>query len=229
MASTKSAPRMNRTGISVAPEEALKTAQGAQEAGFDSPGDAQALAELRAKYISEGEPIGSRPPAKGVPDIFLDKLGDRLAFERNGTRLYEAMLAKVRAGAKGPGPSEDEIQHLLEEEHEHFEMVRQCIEQLGGDPTFETPCANVSGVASLGIAQVLSDPRTTVPQCLDALLTAELTDNAAWEMLMELAQSVGQADMAQQFQTALDEEREHLEKVRGWIKAGVMAEAGARR
>ena len=229
MASTKTAPRMNRTGVSVAPEEALKTAQGARESGPSSPGDATALMGLRKPYVSEGEPIGSRPPSPGVPEILVDKLGDRLAFERSGARLYEALLGKVRSSKAAPGgPSEQDVQHIMEEELQHFDMVRQAIERMGGDPTFVTPCADISGVASLGIVQILSDPRTTVTQCLEALLIAELTDNEAWQMLIEVAQSVGQAEMATQFQTALEQEREHLENVRGWVKAAAMAEAGAK-
>jgi hypothetical protein len=38
-------------------------------------------------------------------------------------------------------------------------------------------------------------------------------------MLIQMAHAVGQDDLATEFQTALDQEHEHLEKVRGWIKA----------
>ena len=37
--------------------------------------------------------------------VFLDKLGERLAFERTGVRLYEAVLAKVPAARSSKGPS----------------------------------------------------------------------------------------------------------------------------
>jgi hypothetical protein len=29
------------------------------------------------------------------PIVFLDKLGERAAFERSGTRLYETLIAKL--------------------------------------------------------------------------------------------------------------------------------------
>ena len=67
------------------------------------------------------------------------------------------------------------------------------------DPTAMTPCANTAGVASMGIMQVITDPRTTVPQCLSAILTAELADNAGWELLIQLANEMGQDDMVAQF------------------------------
>jgi len=230
MASTKTPPRLNRTGVSVAPDEAEKTAEGARQAGPSSAGDAQAIAQMRKFYIVEREPTGSPPPSRAVSAVFMDRLGDRLAFERGGTRLYEAMLGKVRAvGAEAGGPSEQDLEHIMDEERDHFDLVGRAIEQLGGDPTFETPRANLSGVASLGIAQILTDARTTVPECLDALLIAELTDNDAWQMLIELSQALGQTGIAAQFQTALEQEREHLEMVRGWVKSTTLTQAGAQR
>lgn len=226
---TEIAPRMNRTGASVAPIEAQKTLEGARNAKPSAPGDSQGIGAMRTTYLTAGELIGSRPPADGVPAIFMDKLGDRLAFERGGTRLYEAMLAKVRAasGTTG-GPNEKDVQHIMDEEARHFAMVRRAIETLGGDPTMETPSADISGVASAGLVHILTDARSTVPQCVDALLIAELADNDAWQMLIEMARSAGQTELATEFQSALEEEREHLEMVRGWNKALAMAEMGTK-
>jgi rubrerythrin len=230
MADAKTTPRMNRTGVSVAPEEARKTVEGARQAGPSSKGDAQAIAQMRKLYIVQRERIGSPPPSRAVSAVFMDKLGDRLAFERGGTRLYEAMLGKVRAiGAEPGGPAEADLQHIMAEELEHFELVQAAIEGLGGDPTFETPSANLSGVASLGIVQIVSDARTTVAESLGALLIAELTDNDAWQMLIELAQALGQTELASEFQAALEQEREHLEMVRGWVKAMALTNAGVKR
>lgn len=31
------------------------------------------------------------------PEVLIDKLGERLAFECGGTRLYEALIAKVES------------------------------------------------------------------------------------------------------------------------------------
>lgn len=44
----------------------------------------------------EEAPEGSSPDHLGGP-LLLDKLGERLAFERQGTRLYEAFLKKIEA------------------------------------------------------------------------------------------------------------------------------------
>jgi hypothetical protein len=96
---------------------------------------------------------------------------------------------------------------------------------LGGDPTAQTPEADVSGVEGMGLMQVLTDPKTTVAQALHAILVAEMTDNAAWEELVELTTKAGNDDLVARFIKAHEEETEHLEKVRGWYRAATQAQA----
>jgi hypothetical protein len=80
-----------------------------------------------------------------------------------------------------------------------------------------TPSADVAGVEASGIIQVLTDPRTTLTQCLGALLTAELADNDGWKILIAMAEAAGQDELAQRFTGALAEEDHHLASVRAWI------------
>jgi hypothetical protein len=93
------------------------------------------------------------------------------------------------------------------------------MQELGGDPTAQTPCADVTGTASIGLLQVVTDPRTTLAQSLNAVLTAELTDNAGWELLSELAELAGQSQLSERFAEALAVEEQHLETVREWLRA----------
>jgi hypothetical protein len=74
----------------------------------------------------------------------------------------------------------------------------------------------------MGLMQVLTDPKTTVAQALHAILVAEMTDNAAWEELIELTTSIGNDDLMARFQKAQENEAEHLEKVRAWYKAATL-------
>jgi rubrerythrin len=187
-------------------------------------------------YAQEAEPMGSVSLPAGVkgkvqtalkavmgeqPTLFMDKLGERLAFERSGTRLYEALISKYDAfGSFAGGPSKADLEHICEEEHRHFMMLQAAIEQRGGDPTAVTPAANLSATASQGIPQVIVDPRTTLLQSLEAVLIAELFDNACWETLVELAQQAGENDLVPQFEQAHTTEQEHLRKVRTWLAAG---------
>jgi rubrerythrin len=226
----------NRTGVSVAPELAERMLEAPEEFPPSSPGSAELIAQERAEYARAAEPIGTMPPpasfkqaartvvqaATGAhPLILQDKLSERLAFERAGTRLYEALLSKHDAGRtfRG-GPSRQDIQHIRDEEHAHMTMLLEVIARTGGDPTVVSPSANVQAVASKGLPAVLADPRTDMLQCLEALLVAELTDNDCWTALIELAEAAGEIDMAAQFRQALEHEGEHLEMVRGWVAAG---------
>ena len=227
----------NRTGVHMSPadlKEMMKDVEGSANGGT---GDGAGIAAVRTSYIAEAEPVGSMPPpasAKGAiktaakkltgkaPEVFLDKLGERLAFERSGVRLYEALLTKCQATPeKLPGMSTEQLMHFRDEEAKHFKLVADCIERLGADPTAQTPAADMTGVASMGLIQVLDDPRTTVAQSLQALLIAELVDNAGWELLIELAEELGQDDMVTSFEEALAEEVEHLDHVRKWAAQSV--------
>lgn len=107
----------------------------------------------------------------------------------------------------------------------HFELLAEAIEQLGGDPTAMTPCANLAGVQAAGLMQAINDPRTTLAQYINTILVAELADECAWEMLIDLAQAAGHDDLAQRFQSALQEEGDHLQQVRAWLKDMTLAEA----
>jgi rubrerythrin len=228
-------PGTNRTGMAAAPERSHEMLAGMAEFPPTSQGSALDLAQVRIAYAREAEPVGSVPMPTGVkgkvhtavkavlgeqPTLFMDKLGERLAFERTGTRLYDALLSKYDAfGSFAGGPSKADLEHIREEEFQHFTMLQAAIEQLGGDPTV-TPAANLSATASQGISQVIVDPRTTLLQSLEAVLIAELSDHACWETLVELAQQAGEKDLGQQFAQARATEQEHLHKVRTWLASG---------
>ncbi|MCE3240860.1 MAG: hypothetical protein K0Q83_1367 [Deltaproteobacteria bacterium] len=229
----------NRTGIMTNPELSIEMIEGAKQTVPSSQGDATEMAAVKAEYIEEAVPIGSSPVMVEVSEngesvgqfdglaVLLDKLGERLAFERQGTRLYEAFLQKCESLTleDASGPSVEELRHICEEELEHFHLLQNAITALGGDATVQTPSADVAGVLSHGVMQVVSDPRTTIPQTLQAMLTAELVDNDGWQMLQDLAAELGQDDLEEQCRKAYEEEQEHLEKVRDWLTSMTMDEA----
>lgn len=233
----------NRTGVDVSPILAKKMAAGAEEYSPVAGDGNEAFAALQGEYIHADNNVGSMPPpgtmrgalksmagklAGRNPEVFLNKLGERLAYERTGVRLYEAFIRKCEAlgeSAEALVPLA-ELQHIRDEEAEHFMLLQECIEKMGADPTAQTPDADVSGVAGQGIMQVLTDPRTSVCQGLEMLLSTELIDNAAWELLMGLATEMKLDDMTERFQKALEQEEDHLARVRGWYEDSVRAELG---
>lgn len=233
---------MNRTGMQMAPKQGAQQVQYAeQNPPHPANGSEEDIAALRGLYVEEALRVGSVPvPAtgKGVtetvvgklkgknPEVLFDKLGERAAYERSGVRLYQAMISKVKVT---PHPEQAallaDLDHICEEEFQHFQMLSGVIADMGGDPTAQTPCADVSGVASLGMIQVITDPRTTLAQCLQALLSVELTDNACWELLIELAEQGGHDELIAPFQKALASEQEHETMIKQWLRNMVMEEA----
>jgi len=234
----------NRTGVATQPELAAAMVAATRQFPPTSAGDAEAIAQERAHYARGGDVVGTMPPPVSVselartavrtmigeqPLLLLDKLGERLAFERTGTRLYDALLSKHEARRTfSGGPTRDEIIHIRDEERQHMRLVNDAIAGLGGDPTAVTPSANLHATASHGFCAVLADPRTDVQQGLEVLLAAELLDNDSWATLIELTELAGQDELAARFQKALATEREHLEQVRGWLATatGLSVERG---
>ena len=141
--------------------------------------------------------------------------------------LYEGFLQKLEAARTEHtvGPSREELRHICDEELEHFKLLQKAITGLGGNATVETPSADVAGVLSHGVLQIVSDSRTTIPQTLQAILTAELADNDGWQMLKELASKLQYSDLEEKCEKAFQEEQEHLANVRGWLSEMTLTEA----
>jgi rubrerythrin len=233
----------NRTGAAASPVDSKRSVEGAKRfTGMTPSFSASAMEQIRAQYSSEAEPVGTMPPpaslkgaaatvAKAMKGekatVFLDLLGERLAYERTGVRLYEALIAKLPAAGSHPqGPTRAQLEEIRDDELAHMALVKGCIERLGGDPTTVTPCADVTAVASSGVVKVLSDPRTTLTQCLKTMIGTEATDTDAWMMLADMAEKLGHEDMFEAFRDALLKEEEHLAKVRTWTKASLDSQAG---
>ena len=233
----------NRTGMYRSPIHGRQMMEGADTLTELAAPSCYNLTAIEKQYISKANAIGSVPvPAttRGVlktarekfrghnPEVFINKLGARLAYERAAVRLYQSVinkceLADTRVLSTGL-VNLDELKHFRDQEAEHFALLTDALKALGADPTAQTPDADIGGVAAAGIKQVLSDPRTTVAQCLEVLLTLERTDSAAWDLLIKLAADLGQDEMCEQFRQASLQEEHHLLRVRAWYENVTLAE-----
>lgn len=229
--------RINRTGIEASPIDKKQVIEGGTFMPPTTALDGSGLVAVLADYMKNGERIGSVPPptslkgaAKAVtaamkgetPTLLLDKLGERIGFERTGSRLYETLIAKfdVLGGFDG-GPTRPELVEIYDEERAHFALVCEAMRKLGGDPTALTPSADLHAVASSGIGKVLGDPRTTVGECLEAILVAEMTDESGWESLIQIAGPSLDEPTLKAFRDAQLREAEHVQKVRRWKAASL--------
>lgn len=186
---------------------------------------------MRKSYIKNSEQLGSVPlpntlrgaissSAQAIqgnsPSVLIDKLGERLAFERGGVRLYDALITKCKSAE--PVLYIETLEQFRNDEIEHFALVQDCIVSMGGDPTAQTPCADSSGMAAIGLMQVLNDPRSSIPQCVEVILMAELADSAAWELLTELVDESGLSDYVDRFYQAKLTEDHHVHTIKNWLE-----------
>jgi hypothetical protein len=205
--------------------------------------DGKGIAAVRSRYVVEAERIGSVPmPGVMTPafdlmlwriggrslELLIDKLGERLAFERSGVRLYQALIDKARAlEGQQPLPFRiADLEHFRDDELRHMHILASALDSLGADSTAQTPSANVSAVACSGVMQVLTDPRTTIVHCLEAILILELADREGWSLLIGLTGESGQDQLAPDFQRCSERETGHVRQVRGWLRSAVLG-AGA--
>lgn len=222
---------VNLTGFEVHPDAGERMKTVAEQMNVKNVMAEDALAAPRSYWMKNADPVGSIPvPSefkgvlqmgaqmlKGVrPQALVDKLGERLAFERSGVRLYDALITKCENSTLDIDV--DRLRHYRREEAEHFKMLEEVMRSIGADPTAVTPGADVMAVASMGLFQVMSDPRTTPSQALEAILVAELTDNDGWELLIELVREAGLDEVEQRFRQALLQEEQHLHGIRSMVQ-----------
>lgn len=176
----------------------------------------------RRSRASGAATIASRQPL----ELLLDKLCERLAFERSGIRFYDALIAKFDASQdSSTSMTLADLQKIRQDEARHADMLAAAIAGIGGDPEARTPSAELVGIESQGLKQVLDDPASTIAHSLHALLVAEMTDNAGWELLIALAEEQEQMALISDFSVALDEERAHLMQVQNWYEEATIGKA----
>lgn len=228
----------NQTGLQVSPLQARELLATQEALPVPRPVTADAEA-LRRPYLWSAGPLGSVPapvsqrgmaragiqtPTGARPQVLIDTLCERLAFERGSVRLYDAMLRKCETVTLPALLSIDELRRMRDEELAHAELLVHALLTLGSDPTALTPGAVVAGIEISGLLQVLNEPRATPTQCLHALLVAELSDVSSWDHLIQLAQSCRQTELVLRFEPASHAETAHAERVSRWYRDALLGD-----
>ncbi len=143
-------------------------------------------------------------------DKVLDVLTERCCFERASVKLYDKVLERMRSAKDSMfGRMLEAMQEHRDQEKQHEEWLEEFIRQLGGDDQQPSEKARLVAEMSKGIEQVImSDPE--LPHLFQALLAAELVDNAGWDLLVELADEADDRAAVKDFKRCLHEEEEHL-------------------
>ena len=142
----------------------------------------------------------------------IDLLNERLTFERSGVKLYDKILERMRTDPQAARMVE-QMQEHRDEEKEHEEWLEKQIRALGGDARSPSEKSILVRAESQGIEHVI-ERDAQLPHDFHALLIAELADNAGWDLLVQLADEVGDRDAKKEFKKRLHEEEEHLLFVR---------------
>jgi len=227
---TSAQPSVNRTGIQTSPGKSGEMLVAVRESA-PTPGTESAFAAARMSCIADADDsIGTVPLQSTLTgrrtQVFMDKLGERLAFERTAVRLYDALLLKQAAKAEDTGSgSAEKLREIRDDELSHFALLTECMESFGADPTVQTPCGDLAVVEAAGLITAITDARTTFAQSLHAILVLELADNASWELLIQLADAEGQPDVAARFRIAWQREQDHLATVRAWLEVLTLSES----
>jgi hypothetical protein len=215
----------NRTGAGRDPSKAALFAGGGWQPTPAAPGDPADLEKVRASYDQDAEPVGTLAPPVPEPDgggsrrlpALLDRLGERMAFERTGIRLYEMLVTKLESGASPIGTADAvTLRRFREDELRHVRILWECLVGMGADPTVQTPGADLAGVKIAGLVQLIADPRTTFAQSIEAMLLAELADLEGWRLATAMAGTAGREDLAAVFRRAMADEEVHVERLREW-------------
>jgi rubrerythrin len=138
----------------------------------------------------------------------IDLLSERLAFERAGVGLYDSVLDRLDSST-ALWAFREELEKFRADEMEHRDWLASQIERLGGDPDVETDLALLVDQESAGIQMIVAVD-DVFSHAMHALLSAELMDNAGWELLIELADDADDREAREEFRVRLHQEENHL-------------------
>lgn len=154
--------------------------------------------------------------------VFIDKLCERLAVEQAGVEIYETVIAKLSDPA-----AIKVLERFGRDEARHRDLLAGYLERLDVPEAMRmTPSARVAkleGESFLRLIQEVDAPM----HLLNILLTIELTDENAWELLINLARDGGDTELVETFAQCLANEKQHLRHIRGMVAEFARAEINA--
>jgi len=143
-------------------------------------------------------------------DALVDTLCERLAVETGGIEIYEAAIAKIEDPTMVP-----RLKHFMLQEAKHCDLLVVYLDKLGVLDR-DTPSARLAKLEGQAYLKLIAEAQTPA-QVLNILVTFELMDENAWEMIINLGRDVHDDEMVRTLNVALKEEKEHLRTVRGML------------
>lgn len=153
-------------------------------------------------------------------DALVDKLCERLAAEIGGLELYQAALAKLH-----DADVIARLEKFRRDEAEHRDLLAGYLDSLGVSER-ETVSARLARHEADAYVKLVGEAETP-EQVLNVLLSFELMDENAWEMIIDLGRDAHDDQMVQTLERALRDEKEHLRGVRGMFAAAMRSTIAA--
>jgi ferritin-like protein len=148
----------------------------------------------------------------------IDKLLERWIVEKTAFELYGLAAERARLLGNRQGLVV-RLEEIRRQEKDHEEMIEEVVRALGGELDRNLPSVQVAQREASGLLEVLRKPDAQLPHVLHALLTAELVDNAGWDLLIELGNQAGLGhETMRRFRLAFDAEKDHLATIRGLLQ-----------
>ena len=162
----------------------------------------------------------------------IDLLKERFTFECTGVKLYDKVLQRLTVTPEllnGLRVAEyrslsEKLRSIRDEEQEHAEWLAGQIELLGGNPRRKGDASYFVTREAAGIEDVILHTESPIPQLFHALLAAELSDTAGWDLLMMLADEAGDYRARAEFERRFQEEERHLQTIRQCLSRMTLAE-----
>ena len=145
-----------------------------------------------------------------------------LEHERGGVLIYQTALECVINE-----DLEGEWEDYLEQTERHVELLTEACEALALDPDEMTPGRKIvqhngkSLVVAMKMALGAGDPPAAELVACECVVLAETKDHFDWELIGEVAKSLGgdeQAALMKAYEAVEDEEDEHLYHTKGWCR-----------
>lgn len=142
-------------------------------------------------------------------DLFLHELRDAYDAEQRGVETLKKMEGHVTDESL-----KDALASHREETETHVERIEQVFRMLGEDAEAET-CPGFRGIAEEHARFMKEDPSEEISNIFHvwAAVKAERYEISSYEALIELADRMGNADVADVLEETLAEEEQALERL----------------
>jgi hypothetical protein len=146
----------------------------------------------------------------------IDVLAERLASERAGVRLYDAICTRVASAEPAVQRMLPRLEQQRAEEQAHADWLDAQLVALeaGSIATGNTRRVTRVRLETEGLQRIADDGAATVQELFHALLLFELADDGGWELLVQLAARGDDRAAHEAFAPRREAERAHVSFVR---------------